>query len=325
MRDARKYQIGPRAAEAHLQLERLAAASACLLDPEQKVAYDNRLREQFGLPPVAVRSQYIPRTTSGNLTEIDGETVRPSRLSPRVALILVILAGAAAILVGQRCLEYLFLSQMMQKAAAPPGAHAPPLVARGPAGLPHQPQIGGPPVINLPPPSTEPVVPKPGVEGNSASRIVDAPVVDPAVGAGAPTPTAINTGIPPAATPADRQRPVDRRPTLPPAPLPKQDPLPIAALPRPAAVPGQDLPLEMNLSSTEVLRQLREFRLRRSPAMRMSMNPESLGAQRVVDLVNYGRSKFADDRRFQRQLDQEVSALRRLYAPFRNHLPDPEN
>jgi hypothetical protein len=93
----------------------------------------------------------------------------------------------------------------------------------------------------------------------------------------------------------------------------------------PAAGQGQQPIQEITLSSAEVLRQLREFRLKRSPAMRMSVNPQMLGAPRVVELVQYGRNAFSEDRRFQRQLDQEVTALRKLYAPFRDVLPEPEH
>ena len=54
LREARKYQVGPYAGQAAKCVELLAAAKGCLLDPAQKLRYDEELRRQFDLPPVSV-------------------------------------------------------------------------------------------------------------------------------------------------------------------------------------------------------------------------------------------------------------------------------
>ncbi|MBI5760564.1 MAG: hypothetical protein HZA46_18770 [Planctomycetales bacterium] len=59
-KDLRKYQVGPYAAQAEACLNRVAAAKRCLLDPPQKAKYDEQLRDELGLPPMAVRSSWSP-------------------------------------------------------------------------------------------------------------------------------------------------------------------------------------------------------------------------------------------------------------------------
>ena len=48
MAHIRTYQSGKRAAESHSLLNEISTARVCLLDPEQKAAYDEQLREQLG-------------------------------------------------------------------------------------------------------------------------------------------------------------------------------------------------------------------------------------------------------------------------------------
>lgn len=59
MREARKYQLGPHAARTQSRMEELADATACLLDPARKQAYDEELRRQYGMPPVMIASTYV--------------------------------------------------------------------------------------------------------------------------------------------------------------------------------------------------------------------------------------------------------------------------
>jgi hypothetical protein len=61
-KDLRKYQVGPYAAQAEACLNRVAAAKRSLLDPPQKARYDEQLRNELGLPPMAVRSSWSPST-----------------------------------------------------------------------------------------------------------------------------------------------------------------------------------------------------------------------------------------------------------------------
>lgn len=77
------------------------------------------------------------------------------------------------------------------------------------------------------------------------------------------------------------------------------------------------------MTEADVLRELRDIRLKRTPALRLATNPRALGVERVVELVQYARSAYQDERRFQRQLDQEVVALKRVYPQLRELLPDP--
>lgn len=79
----------------------------------------------------------------------------------------------------------------------------------------------------------------------------------------------------------------------------------------------------LHLTPAEVLRELRDVRLKRTPAQRLSPTSQSIGSERVVELVQYARTAFDEDHRFQRQLDQEVAALKRVYPQLRDLLPDP--
>lgn len=331
MRDARKYQVGPRAADAQVKLERLAMASACLLDPSQKVTYDNALRDRFGLPPISIRSEYVPKEHLGdNQSEIGNER---RILSPRLALVMIIVLAIVAVIISQ---------QFQYFGASADGV--------APAGKRDQ----GPFHAQLAPPADQPASMPTGRPGDDAGR---KGVAAGAIGIENGTPAVVprssseppNAGLAPKRAPAESPqsprvnaassdgREDDAALADPEGPLviPPSTPKPRAHAAQPPAVAptgflpasgqGQNIAPAVQISSVELLRQLREFRLKRSPAMRMSLNPQTLGAQRVVELVQYGRTAFSDDRRFQRQLDQEVNALRRLYAPFRDVLPEPEH
>lgn len=74
LRELRKYQTGPRAAQACRQIDQVAAATACLTDPVQKWNYDDRLRKEFGLPPVAISATYSPPTSRPVPTRLSGSS-----------------------------------------------------------------------------------------------------------------------------------------------------------------------------------------------------------------------------------------------------------
>lgn len=331
MRDARKYQVGPRAAEAQVKLERLAMASACLLDPSQKSAYDNALRDRFGLPPVSIRSDYVPVEIA-----VD-ERIEPGSkrriLSPRLALVLIIVLAIVAVIVSQK-----FQHSGSSTDSVPP-------VGRQNAS-PFQAQLAAPAAGATSLPSARP--PAAGDPEDSARKVATASTsVDDRLPSGASSEASVASQAirrVPKRAPEEDAQPATSVATsnvpnreeladqaIPRPPVPKQPAHPVQAPianpnnPWPAGGQRQAAVPAIEMSSTELLRQLREFRLKRSPAMRMSFNPQMLGAQRVVELVQYGRTAFSDDRRFQRQLDQEVNALRRLYAPFRDVLPEPEH
>ncbi|HTI51137.1 MAG TPA: hypothetical protein VL475_09300 [Planctomycetaceae bacterium] len=85
---------------------------------------------------------------------------------------------------------------------------------------------------------------------------------------------------------------------------------------------SQAQPVELTLNPSEVLQELRGFRLKRNPAQRLSATPHAFSTKRIVELVRYARSAFRDDRHFQRQLDQETTALKRLDPQLKDLLPD---
>ena len=95
-----------------------------------------------------------------------------------------------------------------------------------------------------------------------------------------------------------------------------------APVPDAVAKPPRDPGLQ--LSSDDVLRELREIRLKRPPALRLSSGKSSIGSERVVELVRYARTTYGDERRFQRQLDQEVAALKRVRPDLLIVLGGPE-
>jgi len=328
MRDARKYQVGPRANEAQTRLERLATASACLLDPAQKVAYDNVLRERFGLPPISIRSQYVPAEPHESTGR--GKAPRRPLLSARFTLALIILLAVSAILIAQ----HLQQSRSPADSSIPAGAgNSGPSHAVPPAGM-----ASGLPIV-VPPPALagreESKPAPPALENTTHPGLnVRFSSVAPQADLASTEPGDIDDEepeLPPASSPpanpgtprGQNVVPPPRHQAPPGTPVATPGPLPTGFWPYPDPQ-GTPQP-ETEVSSAEVLRQLKDFRLNRTPARRLAANPQMLGAHRVVELVRYGRANFPDDRRFQKQLDQEVIALRRLYPPFREVLPEPEH
>ena len=328
MRDARRYQVGPRASEAQTRIERLATASACLLDPAQKVAYDNVLRERFGLPPVSIRSQYVPAdaTASGG----NGQVPRRQLLSPKIALALIVLLAVSAILIAQ----HLQHSRSSAGSSIPAGdgnigsthAASPAGMASGlPIAVPG-PALAGPKEPPPAPLAVEKVTP-PGLNVRFSPDAPKADLASTEPGDTEDEEPELPVGSSPPANPGTPRGqnvvPPPRHQTPPGTPVATPGPLPTGFWPYPDPQ-GSPQP-ETELSSAEVLRQLKDIRLNRTPARRLAANPQMLGAHRVLELVRYGRANFPDDRRFQKQLDQEVIAFRRLYPPFREVLPEPEH
>jgi len=99
MRELRKYQNGPRAAEACQQMDLVAAATACLTDPVRKWAYDETLRKEFGIPPVSVSASYAAGLHP-QLKQVSSVSPgqRPHRASLLILAGLVLAAAAWALL-----------------------------------------------------------------------------------------------------------------------------------------------------------------------------------------------------------------------------------
>jgi hypothetical protein len=277
---------------------------------------------------VSIRSDYVPVEIPEDERSEPGSERRV--LSPRLALVLIILLAIVAVIVSQK-IQHVGSStdsvpSVGRENASPFQAHlaAP---AAGASSIPagHPPAAGhrGDSASGKVAPAVTTVEQVPSVVSSETSVALSTVPLEkvPAEEAQPATSVAASNG-------PDREKLADQAIARPPAPKQPAHPVqvPTANSNNPWRAGGQEqraVPA-IEISSAELLKQLREFRLKRSPAMRMSLNPQMLGAQRVVELVQYGRTAFSDDRRFQRQLDQEVNALRRLYAPFRDVLPEPE-
>ena len=95
MREIRKYQVGPYAAEATRSLDLLAAARACLLNPQLKRDYDEQLRVLFDLPQGTIRSTYLPPPADPEMeTAISARALRHRRYVWTAVIAVAVLWGA---------------------------------------------------------------------------------------------------------------------------------------------------------------------------------------------------------------------------------------
>lgn len=320
MREARKYQLGPNAARTQSQLDTLAAAAACLLDAQRKQAYDGELRERYGLQPIAVYSTYVP-------SAVGKDETRRVKSSTSAARSLVVLLVTVAVAVT----AYVVLTSFRAptgnaEAATHEAAHpsdAPPAdvapagrAERGaPVSLPEQraPIRPAEPLVksreSLPP--LFPAQP----HADDASTNVPVPAPQPA------------TSRPVAASPSEGSR-TPAAPSIAraePAPGPARNP-PVQG--RGGSAPAAHAPqhpqhgAELHLSTSEVLKELKDLRLKRTVAGRIAADARLLSTERILALIHHGRSAFAEDRQFQAQLDREVTAIKRVYPELRQPLTE---
>jgi hypothetical protein len=303
MREARKYQVGPRGAGAQQRLDNLAAATACLLDPAHKRAYDDELQRRYDLPMVAVTSTYqAPVPPTRDVVPV-GRVAAGSRLwlTATVALA-VIVAGVMALLPNGPD-----EASRNSSASAPANAdvvsslsvaQAEPVTESRESAASVGHANGEPALENRPLSAThadqhehdsdaieEPAeVDEDSLESEFENSPADAPIVE------------RRPSVPRAAEPAIVRGP----PRVPPA--------------------AAEMP-DLDLTPAEVLRELKRLRVRSAAPAVNSADPRLTGWFRAATLVRYARSEFADDRRFQRQLDQEVVALKRVWPQIREFLP----
>jgi hypothetical protein len=137
------------------------------------------------------------------------------------------------------------------------------------------------------------------------------PSAQPAANSAASSVAASGNSRPPA--PAARPEPVAKPLPAPAVPVPAEpDENPPAPRPPPRE-PKQEL--EFDLSGDEVIRELKSIRVRRGATGESDW-------RQALRLVRYGQAAFPDDRRFMRQLQVEITALRRLFPELRDSLQD---
>jgi hypothetical protein len=349
MREARKYQLGPYAERGQAYLESLASATACLLDPGQKGGYDEELRRRYGLPEIAVTSTYLPGDAIP-ITPIpaSARAARAQRgrwkLVPSIVLGILVLAGAAAhwmipTTVPERVVSNPQVQNEKRESSPPP--HAVAAVNPLPAtATPHPATVKRHPAADLPdrraPVNRELAVtgdganePAPADQSHETAPIgyipaSSADLPDPGPSPGFESPPA-DSGTPRSGgEPTGISRTASRNAAR------ARSPSKAAPTARPpahraagshkhaAGHPYEDLAM----TSADVLRELRAFRLKRNPAQHLSSKPHALSTRRIEQLVRYARAAFAGDRGFQRRLDHETTALRRLDPKLKQLLPD---
>jgi hypothetical protein len=339
MREVRKYQVGPYAARTQTRMEELAAATAFLLDPQRKQSYDEDLRRQYGMPPISVASTYAAPTHESSRIEPAGVVAARSAIRwQRWTLLLVVLCVIVMIGWGFRLLAPSISGQT--KPATKTSSDSAPVARSSPAAAGQTARADTP----LPNRGTGKAKRNPPLVASPEDAVASAPNSDTRPAAAAAT-REIGSGR--SDSPASLERALERiEAGLKAVEDPNKGPFDTAPVDRPHAAPpppsSQPEPARqrpdtrhspttkktageqgLHLSPADVLRELRDLRLKRSPAQRLANNPRSFGVERVVELVKYARSAFGNDRRYQRQLDQEVVALKRVYPQLREMLPDP--
>jgi hypothetical protein len=342
MREARKYQVGPYAERTQSYMESIASATACLLDPRRKGAYDEELRRRYGLPEIAVAATYHPGGPV-SVASIHGATRanrtrrRRGRWHPSIVLGILVFAGLAA--------HWLIPATTPDEIALKPPAP----VAQRQWSVPREPAPAA-----KPPHSAARTVPdrpaKVHPESPAADNKADLPIASKAPRELAVPKEAVPKEEPGPAAESPNDRP-QKKIDLPPA---DSDPRPAEVKPKKTSRPATRSPIvagnppkpsvaaepaahhsrrsrtgatrpareELTLNPPDVLRELRAFRLKRNPAQHLSSKPHALSTKRIVELVRYARTAFADNRSFQRALDHETTALKRLDPKLKRLLPD---
>lgn len=337
MREARKYQIGQFASQAQRHLDLLAEAMTCLLDAEQKGKYDDDLRRQFGLPPVAVASTYSDVTQPAvSPVFSDKRGFRSSLLTKWAVAATAATLLLAAILVAATRRPDVTDPVAKTNAVAPDVSNSPaptpttvpssesprpdstPLVAQTHENANHPAASAQNttrtdltstiPAANHPEPANpfKPAFDNPATGGAGTSSV---PIDKPR--SGKPPVTAMNPDPSPSAGSSKTSKSSGTS-----AFVPFQPPTePIKSAAQPSRPPADS---DLSLSTAEVLKELKALRV--ASAKLSSAN--STAPQRALRLVRYGQSEYADDKRFQRQLDQEIAALKRVFPQLRNSLKD---
>ncbi|MGQ0635108.1 MAG: hypothetical protein ACT4QC_10885 [Planctomycetaceae bacterium] len=341
MREVRKYQIGRFAPMAGACLERLSAASACLLDGPQKAVYDEALRRQFDLPPVAVAATYVPQERPAPAPR---GAKRPRRNSAAGWTAVVVCTALVAIVLrwqGSGATDRVAPSSTAKmprtetggsRGGAGGGPGAGPRVARSPAaqlpsgaravsdprrpdrkfvaanGLAPQPLVS--PAGKHAGQSSVPASPGPAWNDASGKRSPASPG-DTAEWSEESAEMRSHTQIDEAHAGFDHPQPRGGATDEPLGRSRSGENRPRAESAAPASKPSGT---SLALTRAEVLRELKAFR----------MNSGRIGGvKRIRELVQYGRSEFADDARFQNQLHQEIGALQRAVPHLRGALPPP--
>lgn len=307
MREARKYQVGQYATQAERHLNLLASATACLSNPQQKQAYDEELRRQWGLPPVSVAAA-LP-ANSGT-----GADSRPAAIPLRYKTLAFVGLTASLLLVAG-------------------------LLARSPENKDH-PTPSDAAVENLSAsrstaksdpsrtPSTEPAAPvaaedRPVLAASHPPERKSTHAAEHAGESGtrSPMPSTIRRSSAGVAIAANQEQNTGRSPAeTDSAAVPAEPPAENrAVMPRdaspPAPEPKPQVRLEFDLSGDEVIRELKSLRLKRSSA-------GDTAWRQALRLVRYGQAAFPDDKRFLKQLQAEITALRRAFPQLRDSLKD---
>jgi hypothetical protein len=335
MREARKYQLGPYAERTQAYLESLASATACLLDPGRKAGYDEALRRRYGLPEIAVPSNYrhgdaIPVNPIHTASRAARGRRGRRKLLPSLVLGSLVLAGAAAHWMIPTTIPVRVASsapaQNAIRETAPPRqavvAVTPPLAA-------NQPVRTAPALRDLDATGHVEIEPPPAEPSHETARAESLPSPPADVSAADPPPEfeppPTDSGKSPSAEEPTRisrtaRRDAARTPSPSHAPRSAHPPKRPAAGSQKRAVGHPNDHLAM--TSTDVLRELHAFRFNRNRAQHLSSKPHALSTRQIEQLVRYARSAFAGDRSFQRRLDHEVTALRRLDPKLKQLLPD---
>lgn len=334
MREARKYQLGPHAARTQAQLDDLAAAAACLLDPQRKQAYDDVLRERYGLQPLSVRSTY----RAAAIPDDEPNRTGPAKASTGAARTLIPLLVTAAVVV----IAFVVLTNApaprnnasggngptsdatAAERAGPPraGDEASAIPPRERAEPSKEIRLSENHPTSVPGSSAQPIGeatgsgPRLPVAGTGAQRADPAPpgrmpAAAPWPGAEARTSAAGSVAGAGAAAGPERDAPAQARQTR---------SHPTQAAHAEHAAHASDPGVELHLTPAEVLKELKDLRLRRTVAGRVATDARVLSTERILSLVHYGWSKFDDDRQFQAQLEREVIAIKRIYPQLRQPL-----
>ncbi|MFN0054559.1 MAG: hypothetical protein ACKV0T_20480 [Planctomycetales bacterium] len=334
MKEARKYQVGPYATRTQVRLEHLAAATACLLDPAQKTRYDEALRRQYGLPPISTLSTFIPAAQRHDDQRPTSTAARPPARKGRAIVGLATLAGLGVV----------FWLNLNRSGDSPRWDAA--------ASDPALPSTGAPPADGerlaknrlisdqassspTPSPGTASVPSVLGMD-DTGSTVPDSnakssprPLSDSV--AGSPTENgsakygssdtgnalARRGGEPSEVTQAPQPPVTDRSVATASEGLPSTTSTPpVSRAANNGTIASQEEDASLELTTTEVLRELKTIRTRRTPA-RTSRDPRLAGPSRVVELVRYGRRAFSADQKFQKKLDAEVGAQLRAFPQLR--------
>lgn len=317
MREARKYQVGQYAAQAERHLNLLGTATACLTNPQQKQTYDNELREQWGLPPVTVVTSFTGSASpAADRNPGTGRRLRPVAFIA-LAAAMMLMVGLMIGLSGNGASEHVKpastevpASEVAQTTtpavSTPKGENKSTLPTTNSTAqisheLPHQDSqrrtkedVG----------STQSPPPESGSLASAAPERPEDRQPGPAV-ASKPTARDLESTdqVP---EKSETAKPSGGSPT-------GRSVNPLDALPGRTSASRTPSLLEFDLSPDEVIRELKNLRVKRAAI------GESAGRQ-ALRLVRYGQAAFPDDRRFLRQLQVEITALRKVFPQLQDSL-----